>query len=376
MSLILKITGIVGISLFTLFLLKPSVLYRKKEADVDTQKEIQKAEIKSEAPLATTTEPVEKKPDVSKSIPKTENRAPVVTEKIILPPAPPPAAPLPAPKSAVVPVSPPAPVASSSPQIPPPAPVPPPPPAMPPLEEAALLRAVVKIECPTADGLGKYIGSGFAISGDRVVTAAHVIKDSGGTECRVIFPRERRPVHYLKGTIQDFSAVAKRHDEEGIDVAVIQLPRLEEYDDARAIFGKEYPRVPYQICENPVMIGDRLLHFGYPSSFLDQAYLQESKGEAVFYGDINGIKDQTSADGSSTFKSPIFEYTKDETAMHAYMISRVPTFYGDSGGLAFNVAKQCILGPHRGGTIGGGSGENYSVFPLLGWGAIKSLIGN
>ena len=113
--------------------------------------------------------------------------------------------------------------------------------------------------------------------------------------------------------------------------------------------------------------GDALLHYGYPSNFVDQNYLSEQEGRAVAYADIMGIKDQYSDDFSYQYKTPEFSYTGDESALHPYMISRVASFYGDSGGLAFNAAKQCILGPHRGGTVGRGAGENYSIFPILEW---------
>ncbi len=244
---------------------------------------------------------------------------------------------------------------------------------LPPLDEDLLLRSVVKIQCPTADGIGKYIGSGFAIKSGVVVTAAHVVKDSGSQTCEVIFPKDRRPIHYLRGTLENLKEVARRHDEEGIDVAVLSLPPLESYPEGRAIF-ESYPSISYPFCENPKMLGDKLLHFGYPSNFVDQSYLSRLEGEVVIFADINGIREELSQDQTYTFKTPIFSYTYDESKLHPYMVSRVPSFYGDSGGLAFNVIKQCILGPHRGGTIGGGVGENYSVFPVLGWEKTKNLI--
>ncbi len=245
--------------------------------------------------------------------------------------------------------------------------------SLPPLDEAAILRAVVKIECPTDDGLGKYIGSGFVLKGGIAVTAAHVVKDSGSDTCSIIFPRERRPVHYLKGKIENLEKVKIRHDEEGIDVAALKLPSLDFYPEARVIF-EEYPAIPYPVCENPVMLGDTLFHFGYPSNYLDQNYLSRLEGKAIVYADIDGIKEQLSQDQTYTFKTPILSYTSDQTKMHHYMISRVASFYGDSGGLAFNATKQCILGPHRGGTIGKTSGENYSIFMLLGWENTRELI--
>lgn len=244
---------------------------------------------------------------------------------------------------------------------------------LPPLDEEEILKAIVKIQCSTEDGLGKYIGSGFAIKDDRVITAAHVVKDSGSKICEVIFPSERRPVHYFRGTIVDFYEVKQRHDIEGIDVAILKLPPLESYPEGKAIFQK-YPAVPYSICENPRMLEDRLLHFGYPSNYLDQSYLSRLEGKALVYADIKGIREQLSEDTTFVFKTPVFGYTYDDSKEHPYMVSQVASFYGDSGGLAFNADKQCIIGPHRGGTIGKASGENYSIFMNIGWEGVRELL--
>lgn len=249
------------------------------------------------------------------------------------------------------------------------------PPPLPPLDERALLAAVVKIECPSEDRRGKYVGSGFVLPKGIVITAAHVIKDAGSNTCQVIFPnKDRAPSHYLSGVTEDLAEVKRRHDEEGIDVAVIFLPALSAYPEGAAVFQDGYPYIPYPICDQPRMLKDKLLHFGYPSNFVNQSYLSKLDGEAVAYADIQGIKEQLSEDQTFTFKTPVFGYTGDQSQLHPYMVSRVPSFYGDSGGLAFNATKQCILGPHRGGTIGGAAGENFSVFPLLGWqGATRIL---
>lgn len=239
-------------------------------------------------------------------------------------------------------------------------------PSLPPLDEDALLKGVVKIECPAADGLGKYVGSGFSLGKGIIVTAAHVIKDSSNATCNVVFPRERKPVHYLQGQIENLQDVIQRHDEKGIDAAVIKLPPIDTYPDAKNIFS-EYPVIPYPICAEKVMLGDKLLHFGYPSNFVDQNYLSKLEGQAVLRADINGMTNQLSQDQTYSFRTPVFGFTYDESTAHPYMVSQVATFYGDSGGLAFNAAKQCIIGPHRGATIGKTSGDHYSIFINLGW---------
>ena len=241
------------------------------------------------------------------------------------------------------------------------------------LDEEAILKAIVKIECPASGGLGEYIGSGFSVSGNLIITAAHVVKDSGSDTCEVIFPRERRPIHYLKGAIADFKDIGKRHDEEGIDVAVLRLPPIDTYPEAKAIF-ESYPVIPYPICSIPRMFGDKLFHYGYPANYKDQNYLSRQEGEMVLNASIGGVKEQLSQDQTYTFKNPIFVFTYDFEKMYPYMVSRVPSFYGDSGGLAFNADKQCILGPHRGGTIGKTGGKNYSIFVNLGWEGATDLL--
>lgn len=237
---------------------------------------------------------------------------------------------------------------------------------LPPLDEDSILKSVVKIECTAADGLGKYVGSGFSLGKGIIVTAAHVIKDSGSTICLVIFPSERKPIYYLQGQIENLQEVIQGHDEKGIDAAVIKLPPIDTYPDAKNIFS-EYPAIPYPICAEKTMLGDKLLHFGYPSNFVDQNYLSKLEGQAVLHADIDGITSQLSQDQTYTFKTPVFGFTYDERDLHPYMVSRVVTFYGDSGGLAFNTAKQCIIGPHRGATIGKTSGDHYSIFMNLAW---------
>lgn len=256
------------------------------------------------------------------------------------------------------------------------------PPLLPPLNREAIFAAVVKIECPSEDRRGKYVGSGFVLparadaAGFTVVSAAHLLMVSGSDTCTIIFPNKNRaPAHWLMGTIsEDRAAIRRRHDEEGIDVASLTLPPLSEYPEARAIFPDAYPSIPYPVCEDPDMIGDALMHFGYPSNFLNQSYLSEANGKAIAYADITGMETLFNHDQTETYRSPIFSYLTDKNRLHPYMASRVASFYGDSGGLAFNATKQCILGPQRGGTIGGGAGENISIFPLLGWQDARAIL--
>lgn len=247
-------------------------------------------------------------------------------------------------------------------------------PPTPTLDEEAIFRAVVKIECPSEDRKGKYVGSGFVLARGVVVTAAHLIKDSGSDTCRVIFPRNRAPAYFLSGATEDRERVMRRHDENGIDVAFLFLPTLAQYPEARAVFPDGYPTIPYPVCQEPDILGHGLLHFGYPASFQDQSYLSRAEGRAVSYADIGPIREILSEDQTFLFKTPEFSYTRDESRFHPYAVSRVSTFYGDSGGLAFDATRQCVLGPHRGGTIGGGAGENFSVFSVLAWDGAPPII--
>ena len=247
-------------------------------------------------------------------------------------------------------------------------------PPFPPLNEKGIFSAVVKIECPSEDRKGKYVASGFAMARGVIVTAAHFIKDSGTDTCTVIFPHDRAPSHYLFGRTEDREVVRKRHDEQGIDVAFMFMPLLAAYPEARAVFPDAYPSIPYPVCRSAALLGDAILHFGYPSSFQDNSYLDMSEGRAAAYADISGIKDELSEDQSYLFKTPIFKYTDDQSQLHPYLIARSASFYGDSGGLAFDATRQCIVGPDRGGTIGGGAGENFSVFMVLGWQGILSIL--
>ncbi len=250
----------------------------------------------------------------------------------------------------------------------------PPQPPLPPLDEKAIFSAVVKIECPSEDRKGKYVGAGFAMPHGVIMTAAHLIKDSGSDVCQVIFPRDRAPSVYLSGRTEDRNQVRKRHDEQGIDVAFVFMPLLAGYPEAHAVFPDAYPFIPYPICTSPTLLGDTILHFGYPSSFQNNSYLDASEGKAAAYADINGITEELSEDQTYTFKSPVFGYTRDQSQMHPYLISRSPSFYGDSGGLGFDATRQCIVGPDRGGTIGGGAGENFSVFMVLGWEGARAIL--
>ena len=261
--------------------------------------------------------------------------------------------------------------ASSTPALSPQKPAEPP---LPPLNEKAIFSAVVKIECPSEDRKGRYVASGFAMPHGVIVTAAHLIKDSGSDTCTVIFPRNRAPSIYLLGKTEDREAARRRHDEQGIDVAFIFMPLLAAYPEAHTVFPDAYPFIPYPACADPALLGDAILHFGYPSSFQDNSYLDASEGKAAAYADINGITEELSEDQSYLFKSPVFKYTNDQSQLHPYLVSRSPSFYGDSGGLGFDVTRQCIIGPDRGGTIGGAAGENFSIFMVLGWQGVRSIL--
>lgn len=275
----------------------------------------------------------------------------------------PPSAPQPPPPPVVIDLPPP---------LPPPAtPVPPPPPPVIAIDENSIFRAVVKIQCSAPDGIGKSIGSGFVVAGGRVATVAHLLKDASSQTCDVIFSKDRFPVHYLKGTITEpQETIRRRLEEEGIDIAFLQLPPIASYPDAQAIFGSNYPSVPYPICSSPLLVGDTAYHYGYPSNFKDLNYLERMNGEIIAHADIDGIKIDTSESGD-TYKAPDFAVTGDESRFHAYTISQVAIYFGASGGLVFDATDACILGINHG--FGKDGNTVFSIFLNLGWEKVKSL---
>ena len=250
----------------------------------------------------------------------------------------------------------------------------PPEPVLPPLREDELLRAVVKIECPSEDRRGVYIGAGFSMPRGVVVTAAHLLTDVASTTCKVIFPHDRAPAHYLFGTPENLDAVKKRYNEQGIDAAFLFLPALANYPEGKAVFPDGYPVISYPICTHSRAISDTVFHYGYPSNFSDNSYLAKNIGEVTAYADISGVREELSEDQRFLYKTPIFSYTVDQAVLHPYLVSRVPSFYGDSGGLAFDVTRQCILGVGHGGTIGGAAGENFSLLMMLGWEGVRGIL--
>lgn len=244
---------------------------------------------------------------------------------------------------------------------------------LPEIDENAIFRAVVKIQCFAADGIGRSIGSGFVLKDGLVVTVAHLLMDSGAKSCDVIFPKDRFPIHYLKGEItEDFSVIRKRFEEDGIDIGFLRIPVIAEYADARMIFGDSYPSIPYPVCTDSSIIGDTVYHYGYPSNFKDLNYLSRMEGVIISYADIQGASTQTPADGGASYRVPDFSFTDDESGFHPYAVSQVGIFYGSSGGLAFNASRACILGVNHG--FGKGSTATYSIFLSIGWKGAGALI--
>lgn len=234
------------------------------------------------------------------------------------------------------------------------------------IDDAELLQAIVRVECLNVAGTGKYVGSGFVISNNRVITAAHVVMNASGEECNVVFPRDRRPIVYVKAHVEQKSTLRDKHDKEGIDVAVLSLPLITNTPSVGEALGSAYPAIQYPICRDPNILGDVLYHYGYPSNFAGNNYLQFVKGSAAIYADVKGITEQLSQDQAYTFKTPLFDLQYDAARFHTYLVSRVGTFYGDSGGLTLDASKRCIVGPSRGSTIGASSGENYTILSVLG----------
>ena len=238
-------------------------------------------------------------------------------------------------------------------------------------DENLIFRAVVKIQCPASDGVGKSIGSGFVLGSGLVVTVAHLLMDSASDTCDVIFPNNRFPIHYLKAKItEDTARIRERLEKDGIDIAFLKMPPMAEYSDARSIFGSAYPSLPYPLCSNPAIIGNVVYHYGYPSSFKDLNYLSRMEGTIVSYADVSSVSPKISED-YSTYLAPDFYFTISESQFHPYAVSKVGIYYGDSGGLVFDATNACVLGVNHGFGMNGSTA--FSIYTILSYGIANTL---
>lgn len=234
-------------------------------------------------------------------------------------------------------------------------------PPLPPLNEDALMRAVVRIQC------GNIYGSGIIVNSEGLVlTVAHVIIsaiEAGASECDVIFPKKHpefnfySETYYRKGVIIASTTTATLYKEKSLDVAALRIRPLP--DDP--VFPDGYPFVNMPFCGTDIL-DDEILLFGYAANVGTSAdspgsVLSRFSGGVLQFADITGVRKEPSSiskNGNDFF--PNLAYSLDENMPHPIVIIfSNNNFSGASGGLAFNASKQCIVGTNS--AVGTSTGD-------------------
>lgn len=212
------------------------------------------------------------------------------------------------------------------------------------------MKAVVRIRC------GNIFGSGFSVNPKGLVlSVAHVVIDAiekGAETCDIIFPAKHpsfgffSEAHYRKGVILSPQETKKLYKEQALDVAILQTSFLP--DDP--VFPKAFPYINYPFC-GPKTLEDKILLFGYAanlgtSPISHGSILSRFEGEILQYEDIIGVKPDY---------FPESKASADESIQHPItIIFSNNNFSGASGGLVFNISKNCIVGANSAvGTISG-----------------------
>ncbi|GEM_PF-3609684 len=276
---------------------------------------------------ATTTAPAKPKPAaVPKSLPAATPTIPITSTPVLLPTATPPTLP-----------------ATSEPQ---PEPIK--------INEGELKEAVVRIRC------GSTFGSGYVLdfNGKKyALTAAHVVinrVESKIYNCDVIFPRKDengnyKETYYLSSKILLPETTEKNYKENGIDLAVLEIIPLENRAEESAIFPNGYPFINYPFCP-PDTRGNRIILLGYSANLgtaiTPGAFQSKFVGSVIQYADVIGSIKKPSKEFASGFVYvPNFTDTIDESVQrHLTVILSDNNFSGASGGLVFNLDKNCIAG--------------------------------
>ncbi|TSC89244.1 MAG: hypothetical protein G01um10143_625 [Parcubacteria group bacterium Gr01-1014_3] len=227
-------------------------------------------------------------------------------------------------------------------------------PSLPPLTQNDLeniMYAVVRIRC------GGTYGSGAVIRVEDkryALTAAHVVVDRIAAKketCDIIFPRKDdfgvfKEAYYRPGKILAPEQTQSQYKNNAHDIAVLEILPIEE--DAR-VFPDGQPFVNYAFCPANTLQDDTLL-IGYPinagTTATPGGVISKFPGVVAQYSDIDGVEARAEAQFSGGFAYyPILKNTKDTTSYHPITISvSTNNFSGASGGLVFNISKQCVLG--------------------------------
>lgn len=228
-------------------------------------------------------------------------------------------------------------------------------PTSPQLNENEIMAATVRIRC------GKTFGSGFVLKKNEkwyALTAAHVIIDkieARDFECDVIFPYYNpnfeyyQEAHYRVGKILSPTETEKNYKEKGFDLAVLEVLPLENKSEDARVFPAGYPFINYPLC-SATNLTDKIVLWGYATNIGTTAspgsILSQFEGEIVQYGDIKGVLKERSNKFAGGYEYLAdLNYTADSSIQHpAVLIMSNNNFSGASGGLVFDISKNCVIG--------------------------------
>ncbi len=230
----------------------------------------------------------------------------------------------------------------------------PPAPFLPPLTQSDLeniMYAVVRVRCGGTYGSGAVI----RVKDKRyVLTAAHVVIDRIAAKkqtCDIIFPRKDgfgvfKEAFYRPGKILATEQTKSQYQNNAYDIAILEVLPIEE--DAQ-VFPDGQPFVNYAFCPANTLQDDTLL-IGYPinagTTATPGGVISKFPGVVAQYSDIDGVEARAETQFSGGFAYyPILKNTKDTSNFHPITVNvSTNNFSGASGGLVFNISKQCVLG--------------------------------
>ncbi len=227
-------------------------------------------------------------------------------------------------------------------------------PALPPFTQndlEAIMYAVVRVRC------GGTYGSGAVIRVEDkryVLTAAHVVIDRIAAKketCDIIFPRKDdfgvfKEAYYRPGKILAPEQTQSQYKNNAYDIAILEVLPIGE--DAQ-VFPAGQPFVNYAFCPANTLQDDTLL-IGYPinagTTATPGGVISKFPGVVAQYSDIDGVEARAEPQFSGGFAYyPILKNTKDTSSFHPITVNvSTNNFSGASGGLVFDVSKQCFLG--------------------------------
>ena len=211
-----------------------------------------------------------------------------------------------------------------------------------------LLTATVKMKCPSKVNPGEYYyGSGFIISGNRLITAAHIIEASVGDVCDIILPDTNRNATYsISVDISDRSQLQEIRQVQLQDVVEYQLPSINSNSAVASAYNNQYPYISLPFCDASIRIGDDLEFYGYPE--INPNYLSNISGSIYGYQQAYLVAgDIELSFTTDEIYNYLPQYFSDYINILAEIDSSIPIM-GYSGGPVINKSKKCIVGPNSG----------------------------